>query len=556
MYDAFAPANANTTGGSEMFALWWDRSQQQLYLLTGLLSGSGDSAQMLLSLESQFAVNIDGILQAYPPFADAITTAPALPPVGFRWVPATPKAIAKLGRSSPNNSLPKTPSVSFAKAAICDPNTCPGAQMATAGSGPVSVSFPLAPARGVQPKNLVALAGGIVFCVPCDSGGDPPPDPCASIVCDDGNPCTADSCSQGGCVFTPINDACCNGSIATALAGMQEGLLAIVNAEGLTTNLQLDEPVPNASGGDIALSVFNDTGTARTGTSSVACGTGAGNVLVTFEVTDEDPSGGGITQGWTLVMSLWQDGTMLHLDGTMMHVVAFGATTTYTGGWTYSDADGPLLDPASEVGFPEAVAAMFNLGLPPGGATAAAGGFFGSLISLIGNVVQITINYIRDIGIPYTPPIFCLGPNIDTSRCASGAISCLGVIGDLALKIDQIPNVSLGFKKCMKGRMGCGGSHHPRIRTTCRSSNDCGPCAAFRPGALAGCSLGGTTNWYCNSSLVSKCVCSRTIFHEASHSCGTLDLQNGARNDSYRIGDWFEDEYQSDQGLNEQCRPR
>lgn len=45
------------------------------------------------------------------------------------------------------------------------------------------------------------------------------------------------------------------------------------------------------------------------------------------------------------------------------------------------------------------------------------------------------------------------------------------------------------------------------------------------------------------------------IFHEASHSCGALDLQNGSTYDSYRIGDWFEDEYADRNGLDAQCNP-
>jgi hypothetical protein len=31
------------------------------------------------------------------------------------------------------------------------------------------------------------------------------------------------------------------------------------------------------------------------------------------------------------------------------------------------------------------------------------------------------------------------------------------------------------------------------------------------------------------------------VYPAASHSCGALDLQNGTNNDSYRIGDWFQE---------------
>ncbi len=244
----------------------------------------------------------------------------------------------------------------------------------------------------------------------------------------------------------------------------------------------------------------------------------------------------------------------------MTNVVAIGSTTTYTGGWTYSDATGPLLDPTSDVGFPEAVADMFNLTVPPGGATAAAGGFFGSLISLIGNAVQITINYILDIGIPYTPPTFCLGPRIDNGVGGSceGNIPCSGDINDLALKIDQIPNVGIGFKKCMKGRMGCGGSHHRRIRISCSDVNNCGPCSYT---TAAGCNLGGSQLWYCGSTT-QTCNCSGVIFHEMSHACGALDdrscpgdtsCSNLQPPDQFqgacRLGYWFEDQCCNPNGL-------
>jgi len=46
------------------------------------------------------------------------------------------------------------------------------------------------------------------------------------------------------------------------------------------------------------------------------------------------------------------------------------------------------------------------------------------------------------------------------------------------------------------------------------------------------------------------------ILHETSHSCGTLNLQNGANYDSYRVGEWFEAEYQAQNGLNTNCQPR
>ena len=45
-------------------------------------------------------------------------------------------------------------------------------------------------------------------------GGAPPPDPCESVDCDDGNLCTADGCDGGSCTHQPVADgaACAAGS--------------------------------------------------------------------------------------------------------------------------------------------------------------------------------------------------------------------------------------------------------------------------------------------------------------------------------------------------------
>ncbi len=301
-----------------------------------------------------------------------------------------------------------------------------------------------------------------------------------------------------------------------------------------------------------ALLVYGDTGfgvvgTVRSGTSTVACGTGAGSVLVTFEVT-EDPLEGGTTQGWTLVMNLWQEGTTLHLDGTVTHVVAFGATTTYTGGWTYSDATGPLLDPASDVGFQDSVAEMFNLSTPAG-AVASHTNFFATIISTIGNVGQLLINTILDIGIRYTPPVTCLGPYIPSGTgqsCANNRISCSDRLVEFCQRIGDIPNVSNAVRKCMKGRCGCGGSSFSRTRITCSPSSHCGPCGA----GAGGCSFVGTTNWYCQVAGVDPCRCIDTVFQEMAHSCGvphTLQYYiNGAQctnaDPACSISGWFRDQ--------------
>lgn len=266
-----------------------------------------------------------------------------------------------------------------------------------------------------------------------------------------------------------------------------------------------------------------------------------GTVDLVLELED-----GGTTR-WTLVQTMWLDGDTLHLWGTLEVFTVPDGGVTYTGGWTYSAAAGALEDPDSEPGFHAEVENMFRCtpltdGADGSGGTAQFG--IGSLASLIGNVVTMAINYIRDLFIPYTPPPDdCEGPSISDGpgeSCENVNIPCTGDFGEMCGKIDQIPDTSDGFKQCMKGRCGCGGSSHPRARITCDDADDCGPCAG-RVESAGGCSLGGSLLWYC-SSTSQPCLCVNAVFHEMSHACGALDLIDGSRDDAYRIGDWFDDE--------------
>jgi len=121
----------------------------------------------------------------------------------------------------------------------------------------------------------------------------------------------------------------------------------------------------------------------------------------------------------------------------------------------------------------------------------------------------------------------------------------------------SMPGVSMAFRKSMKGRFGCGGSSHPRLRVTCASASDCGPCG----GGAGGCNILGSTIWYCQAPTLQRCRCIDTVFHEASHSCGighsleymlqdplTCDIA-GER--ACEIGEWFRDEF--DNNANEGC---
>lgn len=157
------------------------------------------------------------------------------------------------------------------------------------------------------------------------------------------------------------------------------------------------------------------------------------------------------------------------------------------------------------------------------------------------NIISSGIAGIIDIFRPYTPPTACNGPLINDGAgqsCEDVDVPCADILDDMCLLIDSLPNVSTAFKKCMKGRCGCGGSSHARARMTCAESDACGPCEGVE---ADGCNSGGPQLWYCGDDL-SECECVSVVFHEMSHSCGALDLENGANNDAYRIGDWFQGE--------------
>ncbi|MEK6675828.1 MAG: hypothetical protein AABZ47_09260 [Planctomycetota bacterium] len=164
-----------------------------------------------------------------------------------------------------------------------------------------------------------------------------------------------------------------------------------------------------------------------------------------------------------------------------------------------------------------------------------------------GNIASHLVTTIVDLFRPYTPPTSCSGPIVHNGAgqsCENVTVPCLSVLDDLCLKIDDIPNVSVTFKKCMKGRCGCGGSSTKRLRISCDDSDDCGPC-----GNAGGCNIAGSTAWYCDGSQ-DECRCADTVFHEMTHSCGighslefwinpSCDIPNET---ACEIGNWFEDE--------------
>jgi len=154
----------------------------------------------------------------------------------------------------------------------------------------------------------------------------------------------------------------------------------------------------------------------------------------------------------------------------------------------------------------------------------------------------------------YNDPPWRSGPKIldgSGESCDGVDIACREDLDDVALYLNDLPGVSTAFKKCMKGRLGCGGSSFRRLRIECAPGEDCGPCSYI---ASDGCNIGGSRLWYCDA-ITKACRCINIILHEASHSCGTLDLEDGSTYDSYRIGDWFEDEFRARSGLGPRCEP-
>jgi len=275
------------------------------------------------------------------------------------------------------------------------------------------------------------------------------------------------------------------------------------------------------------------------------------------EIVLDDQSGpdGGFSKRWTLTLTVSVSQGTVYLWGTLDYIRFIPLeTATYTGGWTYSPTTGPLDNPASDSGFHTEMANMFGCETPVAGANS-----IGSILGIVGNGIGMWLNYLRDLFRPYSPPSNCLGPSISNGSgqsCDGVDIPCAGDLAEVSTYLDDLTGVSSAFKKCLKGRLGCGGSSFPRLRISCDSPTSCGGCGSPPPGIIyGGCNLGGTALWYCHNANTNECGCVNTIFHEASHSCGALDLETGAANDSYRIGDWFEDEFQDQNGLDAQCLP-
>lgn len=314
------------------------------------------------------------------------------------------------------------------------------------------------------------------------------------------------------------------------------------------------------------LLLFQDDAVLSTGTADVSADQSDGTIDLVILLSDDS-----VSKQWTLTQTIDLEGDILYVSGTLVVFDIWSGTTTLTGGWTYSPVDGVQEYPDSDPGFHDEVAGMFACA--DGGATAgvacATGLNLADTIKFIANLATMAVNYILDLFIPYEPATSCDGPLIKDGpgqSCEHVNIPCVGKFSNMCKKIDELPGVSNAFKQCMQGRCGCGGSHHKRLKISCADKNDCGPCAALG-GPYGGCNIAGSNMWYC-SDTTDPCRCANIVFHEMSHACGSMDLQNSAPLDSYRIGDWFEDQYEDQFGCGDsthggwngreepRCRPR
>jgi hypothetical protein len=251
----------------------------------------------------------------------------------------------------------------------------------------------------------------------------------------------------------------------------------------------------------------------RTGWVSVTTADGSGAVGLQIVTTFDDGVVGPDPQ-WTLNQTMRLNGEELTFTGSINVVEPSGNSYTLAGGWTYSATGGPMFDPSSDLEFQNTLGNMLAFDPP---VVAGGGAPPGALLSIPANAATMTLNYLRDSRRAYTAPTHCNGPIYQDGSgqsCEDVNIPCQAKIPDIALLIDAMTDVSPAFKKCMKGRFGCGGSYRRQLRIRCDDSSSCGAC-----GSAGGCNLMGRDIWYCSVNS-DPCHCAMVVFHEAAHSCG------------------------------------
>lgn len=308
---------------------------------------------------------------------------------------------------------------------------------------------------------------------------------------------------------------------------MGHDLAGSLGSTGLTARLQPGVPVlqggdpPSRADGELLL--IDDTGVIGSGVYSVVIHRSSGSADLFMHLTEDDTTR-------TLALGFGEADDTLTIWG----VITVDGGWPLSGGWTYSAVDGVQEHPASDPNFQDEVGIMLHVDEERG--------IFGAVVQFVSSVIGTGIGYIVGIVVPYDPPLDCDGPyfyDAPGQSCYGVNVPCKSDVGSLAAQwIDALPGVSNAFKKCMKGRAGCDGSAHNRLVVSCDDPNDCGPCGLLG-GPYGGCSVGGSHAWYCETDP-DPCLCANTVFHEMSHSCFALDLNNGGNYDAYRIGDWFE----------------
>ncbi len=317
--------------------------------------------------------------------------------------------------------------------------------------------------------------------------------------------------------------------LRTLFQSMELDLGPLVDAENLSIDTQLGEPVVNLNGtaATVPMGILAGGVSVRSGSVTVGCGVGGGSSNLVMVLYNGEAAGSGLARSWTLTQTSTAWAGAITMWGDMTIVDETLGTTTLIGGWSWSQASGPQINPSSDPGFQGAVAEMLYLSTT-GGSVAATIPDLGTILAVIGNLTKLGINYILDWFIPYTAPTSCTGPIIEDGAgesCENASLLCKNDLADLCLGIDDIPGVPTSFKKCMKGRCGCGGSNHKRLRVQCADTANCGACES-----AGGCSLVGDEAWYCQPDGVDACaVCAETIFHEMSHACGSPDDPNCQR---------------------------
>jgi hypothetical protein len=368
------------------------------------------------------------------------------------------------------------------------------------------------------------------------------------VNCDDGNPCTVDECDafSGQCthVCDPLvtGGETCPDAATTPMLTLLDSLAEMDKALGSTltgscARLEVDVPTPLGCSPDMQATstalLYDSAGLISTGNITLTVHSTQGTADLVVQLTEA-------SRRSTLSQTVRVENGLLRLWGTLQVDRGLVGKTERTGGWVYSAGGGPQEDPNSAPGFHDDAAAMFHC------ASAVAAFSLQGVVYQFTNAIQMLIDYILNQWIPYTPPTSCTGPSIRDApgqSCAGVNIPCKNDLPDMCLSIGDLPGVSNAFKKCMKGRCGCGGSRHKRTFITCDDEKSCGACGVPPSGIIYyGCSLLGQQLWYCDPSGV-RCDCIESVSHEMSHACGAYDGQGVGNYDAYRIGDWFRDEF-------------